>query len=220
MELHEALYTTRAMRRVKKDPIPEDVQKRILDAAVRAPSGGDLQGWRFLLLDSPEVKAQLGPVYREGINRVFDSMYRKQLDAAKADPEAPENRHFQKFYRSVMWLGDHFEDYPLILFAFCSKMGDTTGGSIFPAVWSAMLAARAEGVGSALTSVFLFHEQKMMEILGVPADENWQFACAVTMGYPTGRWDVAPRLPAHEVAYRNRWGEAVGFEIPDPLWPE
>jgi len=52
MELHEALYTTRALRRVKKDPIPEDVQKRILDAAVRAPTGGNAQSWRFLLLDS------------------------------------------------------------------------------------------------------------------------------------------------------------------------
>ena len=220
MELYEALYTTRAMRRVKKDPIPKDVQERILDAAVRAPSGGDIQGWRFLLLDSPEVMAQLGPLYRDGINTVFNSMYKQRLEEVGANPKAQENIHFQKFYRSVMWLAEHFEDYPLMLFAFCSKTGDTTGASIFPAVWSAMLAARAEGVGTALTSVLLLHEEKMMEILGVPADEGWQFGCTVTMGYPTGRWDVAPRRAAHEVAYRNRWGEAVGFETPEALWPK
>ena len=63
MDLNEALYTTRAMRRVKPDPIPLDVQARILDAAVRAPSGGNMQGWKFLLVDDPAIKAQLGPLY-------------------------------------------------------------------------------------------------------------------------------------------------------------
>jgi nitroreductase len=218
MDLHEALYTTRAMRRVKKDPIPEDVQQRILDAAVRAPSGGNAQSWRFMLLDSPEIKGQLGPLYRDGLNTVFTSIYKQQLDASEADPEAAESVQFQKMYRSAMWLSDHFEDYPLMLFAFCK--GDTTGASIYPAVWNAMLAARAEGVGTAITSVLLFHQQKMFEILGVPADEGWNFNCTVTMGYPTGRWGVAPRRPAHEVAYRNQWGQSVGFEIPNALWPK
>jgi nitroreductase len=194
------------------------VQKRILDAAVRAPSGGNTQGWRFLLLDSPEIKAQLAPLYRDGLNTVFTSIYKQQLDAAEADPEAPRSVEFKKMYRSAMWLAEHFEDYPLMLFAFCK--GDTTGASIYPAVWSAMLAARAEGVGTAITSVLLFHQEKMLEILGVPADEGWNFSCTVTMGYPTGRWGVAPRRPAHEVAYRNRWGQPIGFEIPDALWSE
>lgn len=218
MDLHEALYTTRAMRRVKQDPIPYEVQKKIIDAAVRAPSGGNAQGWRFLLVDSPEVKAQLAPLYQDGLNTVFTSIYKPQFDAAKADPDAPQSITFQKMYRSAMWLSDHFEDIPLMLFAFCK--GDTTGASIFPAVWNAMLAARAEGVGSAITSVLLFHHEEMLKILGVPDDEGWQFSCTVTMGYPTGRWGVAPRRPAHEVAYRNQWGEPVGFEIPEPLWSE
>lgn len=218
MDIHEALYTTRAMRRVKKDPIPEAVQKKILDAAIRAPTGGNAQGWRFLLLDSAEVKAKLGPLYRDGLNTVFTSIYKAQKDAADANPEAPESIQFNKMYNSAMWLSEHFEDYPLMLFSFCQ--GDTTGASIYPAVWNAMLAARAEGVGSAITSVLLFHQQEMMDILGVPADEGWQFSCTVTMGYPTGRWGVAPRRPAHEVAYRNQWGNDVGFEIPEALWPE
>jgi nitroreductase len=67
MELHEALYTTRAMRRVRPDPIPIDAQARILDAAIRAPSGGNSQPWRFVLVDSPALKAELGPLYRESM---------------------------------------------------------------------------------------------------------------------------------------------------------
>src|SRR6478736_2543394 len=64
MDIYEALYTTRAMRRIKPDPIPTDVQQRILDAAVRAPTGGNTQNWRFLVVDDPGVRASLGPVYR------------------------------------------------------------------------------------------------------------------------------------------------------------
>ena len=65
MDVYEALYTTRAMRRVRPDPIPADVQAKIVDAAIRAPSGGNTQNWRFMLVDDPELKAQLGPLYRE-----------------------------------------------------------------------------------------------------------------------------------------------------------
>ncbi len=70
-----------------------------------------------------------------------------------------------------------------------------------------ILAARAEGVGSALTSVLgIFHGDQAMEILGVPTGKGWTMACMVWFGYPTGRWGVAPRRPVHEVSYRNSWG--------------
>ena len=97
--------------------------------------------------------------------------------------------------------------------------GDRSGSSIFPTVWNAMLAARAEGTGSAITSLLGFRKARAFGILGVPDDENWEFACLVPMGYPTGRWGVAPRRPAHEVAFRSQWGTPLGIEIPAPLWP-
>ena len=81
MDVYEALYTTRAMRRVKPDPIPMDVQKRILDAAIRAPSGGNAQQWRFLLVDDADVKARLGPIYRDCLEKLFDTLYKPQLEA-------------------------------------------------------------------------------------------------------------------------------------------
>jgi len=216
MDAYEALYTTRAMRRVKPDPIPEEVQKRILDAAIRAPSGGNTQGWRFLLVDDPDVKARLGPVYRDCMQVLWDSVYKARIDEAQAAPEEPESIEFMKLYRSASHLGDNFETYPLILFGF--SQFDTSGGSIFPAIWNAMLAARIDGVGSALTSIFQFRIDELKEILDVPEEGHWSFSGCVTFGYPTGRWGVAPRRPAHEVSCRNSWDGDLGFEIPEPLW--
>ncbi|GLW08011.1 nitroreductase [Microtetraspora sp. NBRC 13810] len=214
MNVFEALYTTRAMRRVKPDPIPEEVQRSILDAAIRAPSGGNAQGWRLLLVDDPETKAALGPLYRDALGRLFEGHYKPMRERAEAEGDEQTLR----VMRSSQHLADHFEAYPLLLFAFTRN--DPGGGSIYPSVWSAQLAARAHGVGSALTSVLgLFHAEKTFDLLGVPPDKGWTLACTVTFGYPTGRWGVAPRRPAHEVSYRNRWGDPVGFEIPDPLWP-
>jgi nitroreductase len=219
MDVREALYTTRAMRRVRPDPIPAEVQARILDAAIRAPSGGNSQGWRFLLVDDPAIKAQLGPLYRDAIGTLWQTFYKENLDKARAAPADPENASLLRVQASAQHLADHFEDVPLFLLGF--SRGDPSGGSIFPAIWSAQLAARAEGVGSALTSVLgIFHGPEALEILGVPADKGWTMACCVSFGYPTGRWGIAPRRPVHEVAYRNRWGSPVGFEADEPLWPE
>jgi nitroreductase len=218
MDVREALYTTRAMRRVRPDPIPLDVQARILDAAIRAPSGGNAQGWRFLLVDDPDVKAKLGPLYRDAIGKLWETVYAPQLERARAEPDDPQSGALLSVVSSAQHLADHFEAVPLYLLGF--SRGDPTGGSIFPAIWNAQLAARAEGVGSALTSVLgIFHGQEAMQILGVPDGKGWAMACCVSFGYPTGRWGVAPRRPVHEVAYRNRWGEAVGFEVSEPLWP-
>jgi nitroreductase len=218
VDLLEALYTTRAMRRVRPDPIPSDAQARILDAAIRAPSGGNMQNWRFMVVDDPAVKAALGPLYRDSMQHLWDTIYRDRIAAANADPDDPTSVDTLRMQRSAQHLADHFEEVPLFLIAF--SHGDRSGGSIFPAVWSAQLAARAQGVGSALTSVLsAFRGPEALEILGVPADGGWSMACCVSFGYPTGRWDVAARRPVHEIAYRNTWGAHLDLEIPGPLWP-
>lgn len=217
-DIWETLYTTRAMRRMRPDPVPLDVQARILDAAVRAPSGGDSQAWRFLLVDSPEVKARLGGPYREAVDLLWRGHYAEKVQAAEADPEAVSSRRFLKLQSSVQYLADHFEEVPLLLFAF--SRNDRDGGSTFPAVWSAMLAARAQGVGSALTNVLdIFRPDTTKAVLGVPPDRGWKLAATVAMGYPKGRWGVAPRQPAHAVTYRNSWGTEPGFTVSQPLWP-
>ncbi|HEV3281863.1 MAG TPA: nitroreductase family protein [Acidimicrobiales bacterium] len=218
MDVHEVLYTTRAMRRVRPDPIPMEVQARILDAAIRAPTGGNAQNWRFLLVDDRDVIKQIGPLYRDSIGQLWQTIYADRLAAARAEPEAESSAEILMIQRSAQWLADHFEEVPLYLFAFVQA--DPTGGSIFPAVWSAQLAARAEGVGSSLTVVLgFFHPDESFDILGVPRHEQWVMACCVSFGYPTGRWGVAPRRPVQEVSFRNRWASPVGFSVDHPLWP-
>src|ERR1019366_8446985 len=118
MDIYEALYTTRAMRRVRPDPVPVESQARILDAAIRAPSGGNTQNWRFLLVDDPGVKARIGPHFRDSISQLWSTVYADRAAAAEADPEADSSIEFGQIRRSAQWLADHFESVPLFLFAF------------------------------------------------------------------------------------------------------
>ena len=105
MDVYEALYTTRAMRRVRPDPIPYPVQARILDAAIRAPSGGNTQGWRFILVDDPAVKAELGPLYRDSIGQLWATAYRDRVERAQSAPEEPQNAATLRMVaRGVGWL--------------------------------------------------------------------------------------------------------------------
>jgi nitroreductase len=212
MDIYEALYTTRAMRRLKPDPIPYDVQARILDAAIRAPNME--QGWRFLLVDDPTIMARLAPLYQQAWLRLFSQygMGRDALDALlKSD--TPQGRAF----RSGEYLVQHFASVPLLLIGFSRSKG---GASIDQALWSAMLAARAEGVGSAWTGILgSFFAAEVCDILGVPKDAGWTMHAVIPMGYPLGKWGVGARKPVHEVAARNSWDGDLGFTVPEPLWP-
>ena len=213
--LHEALYTTRAMRRYRPDPIPLDVQARILDAAIRAPSGGNAQAWRFLMVDDPAAKSRMQELYEESITELMKQGYPQELIDAASEATA-SNPTPPRAQNTVVAHPTPIRDVPLLLFVF--NRGDSTGSSSYPAVWSAMLAARGEGVGSTLTAVLHFRREQVFEALGVPTDQGWIMAACITMGYPIGKWSVARRRPAHEVSFRNKWGQPVGFKVPEPLW--
>jgi nitroreductase len=214
MDLSEALYTTRAMRRVKKDPIPDEVKSRILDAAIRAPSGSNAQSWRMIVVDSPSTRAGLAPLYREAYALLQETVYKGRRQAA----EAKGDEAILRVMRSSDWLAENSEQVPLwILFL---TRNDPTGASIYPAVWNSMLAARGEGVGTCLTTVLgVFKSPEVFELLGIPTDKGWQLAAAVPCGYPLGRWGVAKRAPVEAVSFQNRWGDPVHFEVNGPLWP-
>ena len=209
MDVYEALYTTRAMRRLGPDPVSMDVQARILDAAIRAPNIG--QQWRFILVDDREVISRLAPLYERAFEQLLES-YGSSIDGMlQAEGE------MGRAARSGIHLARNFGSVPLVLIGF----GKTREGSgVLPAVWSAMLAARAEGIGSTLTGVLQsYFKDELFETLGVPADEGWHCHGVVTMGYPTGKWAIAPRLPVQEVAGRNTWTGDLGFAVDKPLWP-
>lgn len=213
MDIYEALYTTRAMRRLKSDPIPYEVQARILDAAIRAPNMD--QQWRFLLVDDADIKSQLAPLYLKAWERLFEQFGLSPAALAemmKADTSQGRSA------RAGDYLAHHFAEVPLLLMGFSRVRG---GSSIDQALWSAMLAARAEGVGSVWTGVLqTFFADEACAILGVPPDAGWFMQGVIPMGYPLGKWGVAQRRPVHEVAARNSWQGDLGFTVLEPLWPK
>lgn len=208
MDVLEAIYTLRAMRRLKPDPIPADVLRAILDAAIRAPSGGNAQGWRFVVVQQPELKRGLAEIYKPAIESLFQpgGAYYNQMQQ-----EGPEGDAIRRIAKSALYLGEHLQDAPVIVLP-CAYTGGrqtniTTGSSIYPAVQNLMLAARAFGVGSTLTTIHRTREQDVRALLGIP--DQYETAALIPLGYPRGRWGVAERRPLSEVAFGNRWGEPL-----------
>jgi nitroreductase len=216
MDIYEALYTTRAMRRLRPEPIPYEAQARLLDAAIRAPSPGNGQPWRFVFVDDPALKARLATLYQEGQELGLTSHYAAEAAASGRAIEEVAAAEAPKL-ASARYLAEHWVEVPLFLFGFVRD--DVTGSAIWPALWSAMLAARAEGIGSTITTLLSqFRHEETLALLGVPGDEGWTMAACIAMGYPLGTWGVAAREPVDAVAARNRWDGALGFSVPEPLW--
>ena len=213
MELNEALYTTRAMRRVSSDPIPQDVIKAMMDAAIRSPSGGNSQNWRWVTVTDRAMVARIGDLYADAWRQLNETFYKGKAEQAKESGDVATVR----VMNSAQWLADNFAQVPLVVFPF--SRNDPSGASIYPAVWSLQLAARGHGVGTCLTTVLvIFKHAEISDLLGVPENKGWQNAAAVTCGYPLGRWGLAQRAPAHLVAYSETWGQAPAWTADDPLW--
>ena len=137
--------------------------------------------------------------------------------APGADPAAHAET-MRRIKGSGDYLADHFEEVPLLLFVFA--IDDLGGANIYPAIWSVLLAARAEGVGGVMTMVLRNFKDRVNELLGVPVEEGWKMSAMLTLGYPKGKWGVAAnRRPVHEVSSRNRWDAPFGVEVLQPLWP-
>ena len=218
MDVFEALYTTRAMRRVSEDSIPNDVLKQMVDAGIRAPSGSNRQGWKFIIVTDPKIRNQLGSLYREAWDFYVKEFYGGTSDLGASnvlDDEKAEQ--VVRITKSATWLSENFHKVP-VMFVVLSR-NDPTGSSIFPAIWSLMLAGRAHGVGTCLTTVLgMFKPQKAFEILNIPRDKGWKIDAVVTAGYPLGKWGVAKRNPVDEVTYLNTWGNETNWNLEEPLW--
>ena len=194
MDVFEAIRTTRAMRRLDatRDVSDEDLWK-IIEAATKAPSGGNSQPMRWLVVRDAEKRAALGAIYKKSWEPV-SGMYRQRTDEA--------DKTTQRVLNSADWLGEHMGDAPVILLP-CSKGGDP--GSIYPGVQNLFLAARALGLGTTLTTVHRMNEGEVRAVLGIPEDVNtWAM---IPVGYPTGKWGEAQRRPVEEVTYWDSWRE-------------
>ena len=199
MELHEAMYSLRAMRRLKTDPVPEELIWKVLDAAIRAPSGGNRQPWNFIVVTDPEKKQKIAAWYLDGWNK----MYGAAQGALQAEGDQART------LRSADHLANHLAEAPVFIIPTVRASGVAAvsgmGSSIFPAVQNLMLAARAEGLGTTLTTLHKAHEAEVKELLGVP--EGVETMCLIPMGWPKGKFGAGPRLPVEKVTYWDGWGE-------------
>jgi nitroreductase len=213
MDLSEALYTTRAMRRVKPDPIPDEVVRSMLDAAIRSPSGSNAQNWRWLTVTDRSTMHELGRLYSEAWVELNETIYKGKREEADASGDEASKR----IYSSSQWLADNFGESPLVVLPY--HRNDPSGASIYPGVWSLMLAARSHGVGTTMTTILgIFKQNEVAELLGVPLDKGWLNAAAIPCGYPLGRWGLAKRAPVQDVVYEEQWGKEPEWALVEPLW--
>lgn len=202
----EAIATTRSMRRLKPDPIPDDVIRSILQAAVQAPSGSNQQTWSFIVIRDPDIKKRLQEFYHEVALEYFAE---REARVAAAPPLSEEEaRVAKRVWDSARHLAEHLHEAPvLIMCCIRGRESFQLGASIFPAVQNLMLAARAHGVGSTLTTFHRGRDKEVRELLNIP--DNVHAAALIPLGYPRGRWAAGKRKPLEEVVFADRFGQKL-----------
>lgn len=221
VSLFEAIYTARALRRLKSDPVPDEVIIRVLDAAIRAPSGGNAQNWAFIVVREAQKRRQLGAIYRKASDEV------SEIYAARGRPAHMTQDRFDRLMAAGAYLWDHLGDAPIVLVpclttrempppaalparvqaryaAHLAYQDRIRGASIYPAVQNIILACRALGLGTVITTNHLLYEDEVRAVLGIPPD-TFTFAL-MPIGYPRGKYGPVARKPVAEVIYADGWG--------------
>lgn len=211
----EMLSTTRSVRK-RLDfsrPVEPEVIRECLELAVQAPTGGNSQSWHFVVVTDQEQRKALGEIYSKGY-----AVYRQKTASAHPLYEnrtlLPEHvAALKKVRSSSEYLADHMHEVPVLLVPCMLSRVDNkpsveqagVWGSILPAVWSFMLAARLHGLGSAWTTVHLYYEQEAAEVLGIPYDKVTQ-AALIPVAYTLGTaFKSVPRIPLESLLHWDKW---------------
>ena len=213
MDLYEALMTTRAMRRFTDEPVDEEDVRAVLRAAVQAPSGGNIQPYRFLVVTDAELRAAIGELYLRAWERYAPAV-------AAVTPPAPDEAAAAAWERNVRAsdeLARSLGRVPVLVLVLMPRISMTvtdehgemdvgpTYASVYPAVENLVLAARARGLGTVLTTVYRIHEDELRALCDIP--DRYEVVALLPLGHPRGRWGVAPRRPAESLTSWNRFGE-------------
>lgn len=202
MDVFEAIATTRAMRRLDpdRDVADRDLLK-IVEAATKAPSGGNSQPARWMVVRDADKRRRLGDIYREcwqSVRGHYANLAETSTDTARV-------------LRSADHLGEHMGDAPAIILPCAKGQSGQVESSIFGAVQNLFLAARALGLGTTLTTVHRLREDEVRQVLGIPDDvSTWAM---IPVGYPLGRWGEAKRRPVQEVTYWDGWKQPVPSSV-------
>ena len=202
MPLSEAMETQRAIRRLKPDPVDEKIILRLIELALKAPTGSNSQRWEFIVVRDPKVKAGLARLNWQLWN-IYGRIGRR---VTRDDPKR------SRMLDATQWQAEHFTEVPVIIVAclkgryipFIHLTTATYFASIYPAVQNLLLAARAINLGAALTTIPIWNLFAARRILGLP----WNITpCAVIpLGWPLGRYGPTTRKPVHEVVSYDRYG--------------
>jgi nitroreductase len=207
-ELFDVIFSTRSMRRLRSDPVPDEIIYKILDAGIRAPSGGNTQHWRFVVVKDPQVKQQVQQIYQKGWSAV-QAMYRN-----RTAPAHMEEGKFRRLLDTAAHLAAHLAEAPVLLFAclkerpmppqLAAKLARLSGSSIYPAVQNMLLACRALGLGATLTTVCSLYDDELRAVLHLPSDISTY--ALLPIGYPQGQFGPVKRVAVEEVTCVDRWG--------------
>jgi nitroreductase len=203
------LTTTRSVRKRldPKRPVERAVLEKCLEIAMQAPTGGNQQGWHFVVVTDAAKRKALADLYRRGWE-----IY-TQMQASTPLPNDLRAEQLPRIVSSAQYLNDHFHEMPVMIVPCIEGRMETMPqfaqasiyGSILPAVWSLMLALRSRGLGSAWTTIHLMFEKEAAAILGIPEDVTQ--AALLPVAYFTGTdFKPAKRLPARQRTYWNAWG--------------
>ena len=204
--LFEAMYTQRALRRLKPDPVPDELVTRLIEAATKAPSGGDRQPWAFIVIRDPKAREQIGAWYLDAWNKTYGAV----PEANRASMPAGRKR----VYKSAEHLALHLAEAPVLILV-CARHAlppnlphatSSHYGSVFPAVQNLLLAARGLGLGATLTTLHKAHDAELKQLLGIP--EKVETVALIPIGYAVGKYGPTKRRPVEEVTHIDRWDAA------------
>jgi nitroreductase len=208
LDVWTAMATARSIRRYTDEPVDDATLARCLEAATWAPSGGNWQSWRFVVLRSPEQRAVVAEAARISLT-IIEPLY------SMSRPDPDDDSRVARSHRATYEFHDRAGEFTSVLFT--TKRYDSAselllGGSVYPAMQNFLLAARAQGLGACMTSWASYGEDIMRAAIGVPDD--WLMAGHIVVGWPRGGHGPLRRRPVSEVTYLDRWGERASSILP------
>jgi nitroreductase len=213
--LLEGIATTRAIRRYRDEPVPDNVLAQILFAATRAPTGSNRQPFRFVVLtDGPNARAAKALIAK-GAQRAWGQ--KRESDKYDEGSGAQEDSPKARMARAMQAYVDHFEQVPVLILPCLVRYREPNsfeGASVYPACQNLLLAARALGYGGVLTGWNALVDRELHELLGIP-DEVF-IAATITLGRPQGAHGPVRRRPLRELVYDDAWGESPDWAVDPP----
>jgi nitroreductase len=221
IHLFEAIYSARSIRKLSPDPVPDALITRVLESATQASSAGNSQNWVFMVVRDPAMRAKVGAIYRKG-SEIASKVY-----AARGRPEHQTDAQYQRFMQNCGWLWDHIAEAPAIIIPCLRRrampardklppeisydgevayLDRIQGASIYPAIQNIILACRALGLGTVLTTNHLRCEAELKALLGIPDDVTTY--ALMPIGWTLQNFGPLTRKPVREVVFEDRWGKA------------